>query len=848
MLRRRGAARGARCSTSSCRTPSRCPRAPRRPFAIQHGALPADGEPRRAAAARADRRRRALGRRRVAAVPRLSRRAARATCRCCCSSPRGRPASRARSRSRRCWPRAAPTSGCGPRALSGEASARLVRATCRARTTRSAAPAHRHRRQPVLPARAGRSAARGAAPASCSTPRRAVSSRRSAHASPASPIRARARGRGVDRRRRRAAAARGEHRRARRTRGRRRGGRPPRGARSSTRGAGSTSCIRSSAAPVHEQLDGGGALGRPRRAARLLAPRTPPRSAWRRICSTPSRAARNGRASGCARRRARRCRAAPRTPRSPTCAARSRSRRRPTPPAVLLELGLAEALTLDLEPAIEHLRRGVETTKRHRGAAVRGADAGRRWSGSTTRRTAVAIVERALAASPDARPRPRRAHPRRTCSASPASALGARRATAQRAARLAAARRGRRARRRDGAHGRAPPRRRWRAAPRSRRGARRARDRSAAGRPARSRSCSAMAVRCLDRSPTACADAERILGDALDDARRRHANYRIGPAAGLALRRALPGGRARGRGGRRGGRARRSTAPAGRMGVLLATAWLVQALTEQGELEAAEAALKPSARTAHRRHRRRLHRAAGPARPRAAAPRAGRRERGARGPARVRARAGADGRAQPGDAGLALTGGPRARQARSGRTSALALARRSSSSPAAFGAAARDRDRAARPRRRRRRSRASCRRPPTRWPARRPGSSTPARSPTSASRCGTAAASSRRASRCARRSIWPTAAARAPLAELRPHRAADRRRAPAADRSSPASRADHQRAARRGDGGRRDCRTARSPRRCSSATRRSRSTSAPPTRSSASARRGELAAALAAKE
>ena len=40
------------------------------------------------------------------------------------------------------------------------------------------------------------------------------------------------------------------------------------------------------------------------------------------------------------------------------------SRRRPTSrPATLLELGLAESLTLDREPAIEHLRRGVETTQ-----------------------------------------------------------------------------------------------------------------------------------------------------------------------------------------------------------------------------------------------------------------------------------------------------------------------------------------------------------------------------------------------------------------------------------------------------------------------------------------------------
>ena len=72
-------------------------------------------------------------------------------------------------------------------------------------------------------------------------------------------------------------------------------------------------------------------------------------------------------------------------------------------PATLLELGLAESLTLDRGPAIEHLRRGVETTTdtvaRLYAARTLGA-----MVGMDSPSEAVEIVERALAASPDADP------------------------------------------------------------------------------------------------------------------------------------------------------------------------------------------------------------------------------------------------------------------------------------------------------------------------------------------------------------------------------------------------------------------------------------------------------------
>ena len=68
-----------------------------------------------------------------------------------------------------------------------------------------------------------------------------------------------------------------------------------------------------------------------------------------------------------------------------------------------LELGLAESLTLDMEPAIEHLRRGVETTK-DTVARLYAARTLAAMVGMESPSHAVAIVERALAASPDADP------------------------------------------------------------------------------------------------------------------------------------------------------------------------------------------------------------------------------------------------------------------------------------------------------------------------------------------------------------------------------------------------------------------------------------------------------------
>ena len=72
-------------------------------------------------------------------------------------------------------------------------------------------------------------------------------------------------------------------------------------------------------------------------------------------------------------------------------------------PSVLLELGLAESLTLDREPAIEHLRRGVETTT-DTATRLYAARTLAGIVGMSDPGEAVTIVERALAASPDADP------------------------------------------------------------------------------------------------------------------------------------------------------------------------------------------------------------------------------------------------------------------------------------------------------------------------------------------------------------------------------------------------------------------------------------------------------------
>ena len=99
------------------------------------------------------------------------------------------------------------------------------------------------------------------------------------------------------------------------------------------------------------------------------------------------------------------------------------------------------------------------------------------------------------------------------------------------------------------------------------------------------------AVRCLTFADR-LVEAERILSTAVDEARRHQANYRVGPLLAFRSEVALPRGRT--------ARERRPTprprsrayAHAGRLSVLGSTAMLVQALTERGELEAAQAALE----------------------------------------------------------------------------------------------------------------------------------------------------------------------------------------------------------------------------------------------------------------
>ena len=258
-------------------------------------------------------------------------------------------------------------------------------------------------------------------------------------------------------------------------------------------------------------------------------------------------------------------------------------------PGLLLELGLAEALTLDLEPAIEHLRRGVETT----GDTFARLYAARMLSslvGIDRPADGFAIVERALEASPDADPA-LAAHLEGHLVNIARFAVGSRVATAQRAARL---------RERVEAGELDGPMELTVAATEA----------MMAGAPADAAAALAeraveglradpllaitlgMAVRCLAAADRLAA-AERILGDALEDARRRHATYRIGPL--LTVRSDVRF---------RAGALEDAEADAdaaltiytagGRMGVLLATAWAVQALTEQGKLDAAAAAVEAS--------------------------------------------------------------------------------------------------------------------------------------------------------------------------------------------------------------------------------------------------------------
>ena len=256
-------------------------------------------------------------------------------------------------------------------------------------------------------------------------------------------------------------------------------------------------------------------------------------------------------------------------------------------PATLLELGLAESLTLQREPAIEHLRRGVETTKdtvaRLYAARTLGA-----MVGMQSPLEAVEIEERALAASPDADPA-LALHLEGHMLSMARFAVDARRATYERAARM-------RERVEDGEL-----------------------DGPleltvAAMEVAMSGDSAAHAAALAERAVAALKgdpilivvigfathnlivadrfdDAERILTEAIDEARRQQANYRVGPL--LVFR-----SEARFRAGvladaaADAAAARTSYAHAGRLSVLGSASGLVQALTEQGQLDAAQAALE----------------------------------------------------------------------------------------------------------------------------------------------------------------------------------------------------------------------------------------------------------------
>ena len=256
-------------------------------------------------------------------------------------------------------------------------------------------------------------------------------------------------------------------------------------------------------------------------------------------------------------------------------------------PAVLLELGLAESLTLDMEPAIEHLRRGVETTEdtvaRLYAARTLGAIVGMRSPSH-----AVEIVERALAASPDADPA-LALHIESHMLSMARFALTSRRATFERAARL-------RERVEAGELG----------GPMELTVA--ATEVTMAGESAeRAAALAARAIEGLRADPILAVvvgfavhsltvadrldEADRILSATVDGARRQRANYRVGPLLAFradvrlragALRDAQADAEA----------ALAAYAHAGRLSVLGATAMLVQALAERGETTAAEAALE----------------------------------------------------------------------------------------------------------------------------------------------------------------------------------------------------------------------------------------------------------------
>ena len=339
---------------------------------------------------------------------------------------------------------------------------------------------------------------------------------------------------------------------------------------------------------VHEQVPAATRSAAHERAARLLADEdaTPERVAAHLLATEP-----RGSEWICERLRAAAHAAVPRgAPDASVTFLRRALEEPPTPdsrPAVLLELGLAESLTLDREPAIEHLRRGVETT-RDTGARLYAARTLAAMVGMRDPSDAVTIVERALAASPDADPA-LALHIEAHMLSMGRWSLPARRATVERAARL-----------------------RERVEAGELNGAMEltvaATEVTMAGDSAERAAALAtraivqlradpilavvvgFASRCLilaDRLD----DADRVLTATIDDALRQRANYRVGPLlvfrsdarfrAG-ALREALADAEA----------ALAAYAHAGRLTVVGAKSSLVQALAERGDFDAAEATLE----------------------------------------------------------------------------------------------------------------------------------------------------------------------------------------------------------------------------------------------------------------
>ena len=183
-------------------------------------------------------------------------------------------------------------------------------------------------------------------------------------------------------------------------------------------------------------------------------------------------------------------------------------------PATLLELGLAESLTLDRGPAIEHLRRGVETTQdtvARLYAALVGVDGPFE---------AVALVERATRRQPLRLPLHIEGH----MLSMARWAISSRRAAFMRATRAVRARAGRRARRADGAD------RRRAGGPDGRRVGELTsalagrRDRGTAGRSDRRRRRRVRRAVPDDGRPS---DRAEVLTATIDEARRARANYHV---------------------------------------------------------------------------------------------------------------------------------------------------------------------------------------------------------------------------------------------------------------------------------------------------------------------------------